>query len=246
MSDEPLRSCSTHSLTMAFPFFFEEQLPGGPSFHLNEDTSRHVIQVLRMQRGEKISLTNGKGQVLIVEISTTDKKSVRVNLLSSSVASPPANKIAIAISLLKNENRFEWFLEKTTEVGVTEIIPVICERTEKQHFRYDRMKKIMISAMLQSQQAWLPVLHSPLMFGEVITRSGYDRKLIAHCSNDEKTSLKDMRKGGGNTIILVGPEGDFTTKEISLSQEQNFTPVSMGNHRLRTETAGVYAAIVLQ
>lgn len=231
---------------MAFPFFFEEQLPGGASFHLNEDTSRHVIQVLRMQRGEKLSLTNGKGQVLIVEISTTDKKSVGVNVVSSSGVSHPVNKIAIAISLLKNENRFEWFLEKATEIGVTEIIPVICERTEKQHFRYDRMKKIMVSAMVQSQQAWLPVLHPPMSFGDVIVRSGYDRKMIAHCGNEEKTLLKDVGTGDRNTIILIGPEGDFTTKEISLSQEQNFTPVSMGTHRLRSETAGVYAAVVLQ
>ena len=231
---------------MAIPLFFEEQLPPDPSFNLNEDISRHVIQVLRMQKGEKLRLTNGNGQVLIVEISTTDKRSVKVNFLSASPVSHPANNTSIAISLLKNEHRFEWFLEKATEIGVTEIIPVICERTEKQHFRYERMKKIMISAMLQSQQGWLPVLHPPMSFQEVIESSGYDQKLIAHCGNGEKILLKDVSKRAGNTIILIGPEGDFTTKEVTDSQERNFILVSMGAHRLRTETAGVYAAVMLQ
>ena len=161
---------------MAFPLFYEEQLPGGTSFNLNEDTSRHVIQVLRMQRGEKLSLTNGKGQLLIVEISTTDKKSVGVNVLSASPVSHPTNKTAIAISLLKNEHRFEWFLEKATEIGVTEIIPVICERTEKQHFRYDRMKKIIVSAMLQSQQAWLPALNEPIKYADFVNGFSCENK----------------------------------------------------------------------
>ncbi len=231
---------------MALPFFFEEHLSANPSFNLNEDTSRHVIQVLRMHTGEQLKLTNGNGQLLTVEIVTTVKRSAGVKLLSTSSLPNRSNKIIIAISLLKSESRFEWFLEKVTEIGVTEIIPVICERTEKQHFRHERMKKIMISAMLQSQQVWLPTLHSPGTFNDVILRAGYHQKFIAHCNDSETKLLQDVvNKNNGDKIILIGPEGDFTMKEIAVSKENNFLEVSLGNTRLRAETAGIYSAVIL-
>jgi 16S rRNA (uracil1498-N3)-methyltransferase len=218
---------------MTSPYFYEEDLTEGRSFNLNEDTSRHVIQVLRMREGEKLTLTNGKGQVLIVEIVSPDKRSTGVKVLSTSPVTPPVNKLTIAISLLKNEPRFEWFLEKATEIGVKEIIPLICERTEKQNFRYDRMNKIMISAMLQSQQGWLPVLHHPTKFKDVVELHSFDKRFIAHCLDDNKSSLNNETvKGPGNNIILIGPEGDFTPKEVALSLENNFKAVSLGNTRL--------------
>jgi 16S rRNA (uracil1498-N3)-methyltransferase len=232
---------------MTLPFFFEEHLTANPSFNLNEDTSRHVIQVLRMHIGEQLKLTNGKGQLLTVEIVTTVKRSAGVKLLSTSTIPNRSNKITIAISLLKSESRFEWFLEKATELGVTEIIPVICERTEKQHFRHERMKKIMLSAMLQSQQVWLPTLHSPGIFNDVIHKADYPQKFIAHCIGDEKKLLKDeVNKNASDRIILIGPEGDFTLNEISISKENNFMEVSLGNTRLRAETAGIYAAVIMR
>jgi 16S rRNA (uracil1498-N3)-methyltransferase len=231
---------------MTSPYFYEEDLTEGRSFNLNEDTSRHVIQVLRMREGEKLTLTNGKGQVLIVEIVSPDKRSTGVKVLSTSPVTPPVNKLTIAISLLKNEPRFEWFLEKATEIGVKEIIPLICERTEKQNFRYDRMNKIMISAMLQSQQGWLPVLHHPTKFKDVVELQSFDKRFIAHCLGDNKSSLNNETvKAPGNNIILIGPEGDFTPKEVALSLENNFKAVSLGNTRLRSETAGIYAAVIL-
>jgi 16S rRNA (uracil1498-N3)-methyltransferase len=233
---------------MASPYFYEEHIPEGQLFNLNEDTSRHVIQVLRMREGEQLIITNGKGQVLIAEIVKPDKISTSVKRISVTPSSPPANKIIIALSLLKNEPRFEWFLEKATEIGVKEIIPLVCERTEKQHFRYERMNKIMISAMLQSQQSWLPVLRQPVKFNDVVQSNGYDKRFIAHCLNENKLSLH-IAPGvtdPGNKIILIGPEGDFTSKEIELSVNNNFTPVSLGNTRLRSETAGIYAAVILQ
>jgi len=233
---------------MASPYFYEEHIPEGHLFSLNEDTSRHVIQVLRMREGEQLTITNGKGQVLIAEIVKPDKIATSVKRISVTDSSTPANKITIALSLLKNEPRFEWFLEKATEIGVKEIIPLVCERTEKQHFRYERMNKIMISAMLQSQQSWLPVLRQPVKFNDVVQSNGYDKRFIAHCVNENKLSL-NLAPGvadPGNKIILIGPEGDFTLKEIELSVSNNFTPVSLGNTRLRSETAGIYAAVILQ
>jgi 16S rRNA (uracil1498-N3)-methyltransferase len=146
--------------------------------------------------------------------------------------------------LIKNTNRFEWFLEKATEIGVSEIIPIICERTEKQNFRHDRMKNILISAMLQSQQAWLPILHEPIKFLEVVKNSSQQNKYIAHCSEEEKKELSNetSRK---SSIILIGPEGDFTKNEIELAIENKFVPVTLGDTRLRTETAGMVAAVLL-
>ena len=163
----------------------------------------------------------------------------------------------IAIALKKNKNAFEWFHEKATEIGVSEIIPLICERTEKQHFRHDRMKNILISAMLQSQQAWLPILHGPIKFYEIVKNDTHQKKYIAYCEENQKMSLLSANKKGetsevfpmgedlGGALILIGPEGDFTKDEIELAKKNNFIPVSLGDTRLRTETAGIVACVLL-
>jgi 16S rRNA (uracil1498-N3)-methyltransferase len=156
-------------------------------------------------------------------------------------------KISIAISLLKNTNRFEWFLEKATEIGISEIIPLICERTEKERFRYDRMQGICISAMLQSQQTWLPVLQEPGKFESFVTQQFENcSKYIAHCMDEEsKTQLHRQISKSSDQLICIGPEGDFTKTEIELALQHHFIPVSLGETRLRTETAAVVAATLL-
>ena len=236
---------------MSLPFFFEENLPTRPSFALSEDTSRHITQVLRMQKSEQLQVTNGKGQILTAEIISANKKATEVKILSSDTRQQ-STKITIAISLVKNNTRFEWFLEKATEIGVSEIVPLICERTEKEHFRYDRMKGILIGAMLQSQQAWLPLLHEPVKFIELIKKSSHQSKYIAHCTAEEKKHLSNEIYLSGkkalelcDKLILIGPEGDFAKNEIDEALKNNFIPVSLGPTRLRTETAGVVAAVLL-
>jgi 16S rRNA (uracil1498-N3)-methyltransferase len=159
-------------------------------------------------------------------------------------------RITIAISLLKNSNRFEWFLEKATEIGVHAIIPLICKRTEKQKLREDRMQNILISAMLQSQQCWLPVLHKPIDY-ELIFRQEEiihaSQKFIAHCIEEEKRNLADLvNETLSSQIILIGPEGDFTNEEVQLAIQNHFDAVSLGDTRLRAETAGVVAATILK
>jgi len=155
-------------------------------------------------------------------------------------------KVAIAISLTKNASRFEWFLEKATEIGVSEIIPMICERTEKEKFRFDRMQGIVISAMLQSQQSWMPVLHQPAEFNQVITSNHFRQKFIAHCEETKKIQLTNqLINQSTNQLILIGPEGDFTPKEIGAALDKGFIPVALGETRLRTETAGMVAATLL-
>ena len=232
---------------MNLPCFYTESIAEkGEIITLDEDSSRHILQVLRFKIGGQVQLTDGKGNQLTAEIVDEHKKSARVHVLSSVRQLPQDRKIAIAISLIKNSSRFEWFLEKATEIGVHEIIPLICERTEKQHFRPGRMKNILVSAMLQSRQSWLPHLQKPLFFADILEQFLPYQRLIAHCADDEKndfTALADQQK---DAIVLIGPEGDFTTKEIELALQFSYLPVRLGDNRLRTETAGVVAATLLK
>ena len=230
---------------MLLPFFFEENLTDEENFTLSEETSRHIVQVLRINENENLLVTNGKGQVLTARLIKANKKNAEVQIISKSVRPKIVPQISIGISPIKNTNRFEWFLEKATEIGVSDIIPIICERTEKSHFRYDRMKNIVISAMLQSRQAWLPILHQPVKFKEIMENHGYKNKLIAHCIDDEKSRLSSELILKGDRIILIGPEGDFTKEEVLTEHKNNYIPVSLGETRLRTETAGIVAAVLL-
>jgi 16S rRNA (uracil1498-N3)-methyltransferase len=202
---------------MASPFFFEENLPLSDDFVLSEETSKHVSQVLRMKEGEAIRITNGKGQTLIAEIVLSDKKKTKVKTVRKEFSESQKPEIIIAISLIKNTNRFEWFVEKATEIGVSAIIPLICKRSEKTHFRMERIRSILISAMLQSQQSWLPGISEPVKFAELVKNGNQPQKFIAHCLPEEKKELKDISAKANSRIILIGPEGDFTEEEIQLA-----------------------------
>jgi len=232
---------------MQLPFFFIENiLPENNSITLSEETSKHIIQVLRKKIGEQILLTDGKGNIITAEIIDDNKKKCLVKIKETRYKEQGARKISIAISLIKNTTRFEWFLEKATEIGVTEIIPLICERTEKQHFRFERMKNILVSAMLQSQQSWLPEMKEATFFDDIIMRSNHSQKFIANCLDDKKISLTDaVNATTDSQIILIGPEGDFTNTEIDYAIQNHFIPVTLGETRLRTETAGIVAAALL-
>ena len=237
-----------HLFFMALAFFFNEEVTtGSGQLALNEDTSKHMVQVLRMQTGDQLKLTDGRGNIFTAVIIDDHKKKCVVNIHSKEFQPQPANKVSIGISLLKNANRFEWFLEKATEIGVAEIIPLLCDRTEKQHFRFDRMKNILVSAMLQSQQCWLPIFGEPIKLNDVLSRKYDGQKFIAHCADEEnKEQLTNKLVNSiSNKQILIGPEGDFTKQEIDNALENNFTPVSLGNTRLRTETAGMVSAVLL-
>jgi 16S rRNA (uracil1498-N3)-methyltransferase len=232
---------------MQLPFFFiENVLPENNSIILMEDTSRHIVQVLRMKIGEQILLTDGKGNIITAEIIDDNKKKCLVKIKDTRHTEQGARKISIAISLIKNTNRFEWFLEKATEIGVTEVIPMVCERTEKQNFRFERMRNILVSAMLQSQQSWLPEMKEAKFFDDIIKQSNHSQKFIAHCLDDKKISLTDaVNSATDSQIILIGPEGDFTNAEIEFAIQNHFIPVTLGETRLRTETAGIVAAALL-
>ncbi len=197
-----------------------------------------------MNMGELLALADGNGTIITASITKADKRHCEVQVEEKKQVERPKRKISIAISLLKNANRFEWFLEKATEIGVSEIIPLICRRTERQHFRYDRMKNILIAAMLQSQQAWLPALHEPVLFNIVVNDAKQAQKFVAHCLETEKQHINAL-PFLHEVLMLIGPEGDFTTEEIDTCLKQGFIPVTLGNTRLRTETAGIVAATFL-
>lgn len=228
---------------MTLPFFFIKNL-NDKTILLDEDTSKHIIHVLRMKKGEEILVTDGKGKIAKATIVDDNRKKCTVEILSIETEERQ-NKIAIGISLIKNSSRFEWFLEKATEIGVSEIIPLICARTEKEKFRFDRMQNILISAMLQSQQCRLPILHEPTEIKNAVQLS-FEQKFIAHCIDEQKQKQKLTTANYQlPTLVLVGPEGDFTHDEIEDALQNHFIPVSLGNTRLRTETAGIVAATLL-
>jgi len=261
------------------PFFYISAFnKDQPEIFLDEDNSRHIVQVLRMQPGDPLQLTDGKGALLTALVVDAHKKKCLVRIQTTTLVPPYERKIAIAISPVKNASRFEWFLEKSTEIGVSEIIPLLCERTERQHLRPDRLHNILVSALLQSQQAWLPVLHPPAPFAQLVTGTSYAQRLIAHCLEEPRPTetlagWRNRQSAAGSsaarssatgstagsttqgpdqapapaqtTLILIGPEGDFSPEEVTTALKNGFVPVTLGENRLRTETAGVVAATLL-
>lgn len=226
-------------------FFVQAPLLQSGVITLDEDTSKHITGVLRMKVGEELVLTDGKGTKATAVIEDDHRKRCTVKVLERTTEEQATPQITIAISLIKNAARFEWFLEKATEIGISEIIPLLCERTEKEKFRMDRLQNILISALLQSQQSWMPVLHEPVAFDKVITDHKAEDKFIAHCLERDKEQLSAVASNR-SSIILIGPEGDFTPAEIEAAMQQGFKPVALGNTRLRTETAGMVAATLLR
>lgn len=236
---------------MSLPIFYiESAATVNEIITLPEEASKHIIQVLRKQAGDQVQLTDGKGSLLTAEIVDDHKKRCSVRIAGADYTAPAARSITVAISLLKNASRIEWFLEKVTEIGVQAIIPLICERTEREHFRHDRMNGILVSAMLQSQQSWLPTLHQPVGYEQLFRLEDvmqHEQKFIAHCIESDRKELRQEASATATSqLILIGPEGDFTPAEIDLALQYQFMPVVMGQNRLRTETAGVVAATLLK
>ena len=230
---------------MGLPVFYSASITEHDQLHvLNEETSKHIVQVLRMQKDEQLYITNGNGYRFLAGIVEDDKKAVSIQITDRTIHAAPA-KVSIAISLVKNVQRFEWFLEKAVEIGVSEIFPIVCARTEKQHFRGPRLQGIITSAMLQSQQAWLPVLHEPQKFQEFVSRPLPGQAFIAHCILENPRMDLQNFSPFRNPTMLIGPEGDFTPDEIAMALKMEYQPVTLGATRLRTETAGIVAVTLL-
>ena len=226
-------------------FFADIILPAGHVLELNEINSRHMVQVLRMQEGEDLHLTDGKGHLLTATITRSHKKHAAVLIKDVSFTERTGRKVVMAVSLLKNASRLEWFMEKAAEMGVQKIVPLICERTEKQHGRLDRFKNILESAMLQSQQVWMTELAEPQKLQHFLNSPFLGQRYVAHCVSDTSKKHITTLPHSGDVCMLIGPEGDFSPNEIQMALEKGYISVSLGETRLRTETAALVSATIL-
>ena len=207
---------------------------------LTKEENKHIVKVLRKKVGDKINIINGKGILFIAEIEVIEKHTVSLKVIKKEKKEKQHKyNLHLAIAPTKNINRFEWFLEKATEIGINEITPIICSRSERKKINLERCDKIIISAVKQSMKFYKPKLNSPISFIDFIDKEYSGEKHIAHCLNQKK--YKITKAEYSSHLILIGPEGDFSENEISLAINKKFKPTTLGNSRLRTETAGVVA-----
>lgn len=209
----------------------------------DKEESKHILKVLRMKEGDVFSITNGKGSFFSTEIIDANPKACLVKILSEEIQKPLPYQLHIAVAPTKLNDRYEWFLEKATEIGISEITPIICEHSERKTIKPERYEKILQSAMKQSLKAYLPILNEAVSFKDFInSKNDSDGiKCIAHCEENEKKSLKSVLLPNQKITILIGPEGDFSSEEINLAKKNGYIPISLGESRLRTETAAVVA-----
>lgn len=204
--------------------------------------SRHIVRVLRKKEGDTIFITNGKGLLFKCQLISDDDKKCSVSILSQEEKQRSRDYyLHVAIAPTKNINRLEWFLEKATEIGIDEITPIICQNSERKVIRIERLEKIVLSAMKQSLKFHLPKLNKPSYFDDFIERKQQGKVCIAHCEKGEKKLLKSIVYPKEPVTILIGPEGDFSAIEIAKSINANCIPITLGETRLRTETAALVA-----
>jgi 16S rRNA (uracil1498-N3)-methyltransferase len=220
-------------------------VPGikGNTCVMDENESSHSIRVLRMTKGDRLKLVDGNGNLYEGIISDPDPSGCRVTITSViKDFEKRGYRLHIAISPVKNQERFEWFIEKSVEIGVDEITPVICRNTEKPGIKRDRINSIIISAMKQSLKAFRPALNEPVAFGEFINSDHDGIKMIAHCNPaHERKKIDQIYEKNRDAVILIGPEGDFSGEELLLAFDNGYKSVHLGTSRLRTETAGIAA-----
>lgn len=218
----------------------------GTEVILNETESKHAIRVLRLPQGAHLQLIDGEGGFYEARIIDANPKKCKLEFLDSQPEFGKKNfNLHIAIAPTKNIDRFEWFLEKCTEIGIDEITPIISEHSERKVIKPDRLEKILVSAMKQSVKAYLPKLNELSTFKAFIGKDTEAKKYIAHCNPGEKNHLKNEVSVGDNVLILIGPEGDFSPEEVEWAKKYDYKEISLGSARLRTETAGVIACHIV-
>lgn len=213
---------------------------------LPEEEAAHAIRVLRLQAGDEVTLTDGKGNFYRAEISVASNKRCLVNILETQPQEPLwQGHLHIAMAPTKNMDRTEWFAEKATEIGFDELTFLNCRFSERKVIKTERIQKILVSAIKQSLKARLPLLNEMTDFDKFVRQPFNGQKFIAHCYEGEKPLLRDVSKRGQDALVLIGPEGDFSEEEVKLAIEQGFQPISLGRSRLRTETAALVACHIL-
>ena len=211
------------------------------TFSFDKEESKHIVKVLRKNVGDVLKITNGKGWIFDAKIMDASIKSCTANIIEAKKQENRPYKLHLAVAPTKMNDRYEWFLEKATEIGIDFITPIFCEHSERKVIKKERFDKILQTAMKQSLNCYLPMLNDAVTFEDFIGKDFEGDLFIAHCEDSKKKSLKDEVKPQKEITILIGPEGDFSVKEIEMALQNNFIPVTLGNTRLRTETAAIVA-----
>ncbi len=222
-------------------FYSPEIEKGQTTFTFDKDESKHIIRVLRRKMGDTLYVTNGKGTLFTTQISLDSDKKCITEIISHEDQAHTPFRLHLAVAPTKMNERYEWFLEKATEIGIHEITPIICDHSERKVVKTERFEKIIQSAMKQSLQYHMPILNEPITLKEFMAKEHEGDKYIAHCEDTEKVLLKNSIPLHKNYLLLVGPEGDFSTSEIETALAKGYKPVSLGHTRLRTETAALVA-----
>jgi len=223
-------------------FYTPDIQPTHPQYFLSEEESKHAIRVLRLNVGDEVQLIDGRGGLYAAEIKDAHPKRTILQINSVKLEFNKRNHyLHIAIAPTKNIERLEWFLEKATEIGIDEISLIICQRSERKEAKTDRLNKIITAAIKQSIKAYHPILNEPESLAKLMTHEFDGQKFIAHCEVGDKVNLKQAIVPGGKYLILIGPEGDFTPKEIEDALSNGFKAITLGESRLRTETAALEA-----
>lgn len=207
-----------------------------------KDESKHIVKVLRKQEGDNLNITNGKGFLFSAEIIEANHNKCKAKITAVEQERDKKYHIHLAVAPTKMNDRFETFLEKATEIGLDKITPIICDHSERKVVKINRFERVLQSAMKQSLHYSIPEISEAISFQEFIQQEQNEQKFIAHCEENDKKSLQKELEPGKNYTILIGPEGDFSSEEIKSAIKAGFVPVTLGNTRLRTETAAIVAA----
>jgi 16S rRNA (uracil1498-N3)-methyltransferase len=222
--------------------FYNPRLDNSASqFTFSEEESKHIVKVLRKKEDDILHITNGKGYLFEAKIIDVSPKKCKAEIIDTDKKHQKMYWLHLVVAPTKMNDRFEWFLEKATEIGVNEITPIICENSERKVIKLERMQKVVQSAMKQSLQTFLPKLNEPISYKKFITQEHKGLLFVAHCEDEEKLDLKRRVAADKDVTVLIGPEGDFSKSEIKQAYESGFLPVSLGENRLRTETAAIVA-----
>jgi len=223
-------------------FYTPDITPSHPQYFLNEEESKHAVRVLRLEAGSPVQLIDGKGGLYTAEIKDAHPKRTILQITGVTTEYQKRNHyLHIAIAPTKNLDRLEWFLEKATEIGIDEISLIICQRSERKEAKTERLDKIITSAIKQSLKAYHPVLNEPIAFNKFLAQPFDGQKFIAHCEDRHKTNLQAELQKHGRYLILIGPEGDFSPAEIDGALDNGYKAITLGESRLRTETAALEA-----
>lgn len=223
-------------------FYTPDIAPTHPQYFLNEEESKHAVRVLRLEVGAEVQLIDGRGRLYTAQIKDAHPKRTILQITKVVTGFNKRNHyLHIAIAPTKNLDRLEWFLEKATEIGIDEISLIICQRSERKEAKTERLNKIITAAMKQSLKAYHPILNEAVSFNKFLTQPFSGQKFLAHCEDSEKTTLSKELIKQDKYLILIGPEGDFSPVEIELALQSGFKAITLGESRLRTETAALEA-----